>query len=466
MLLFVSPAWAQQVQKVTINRVKELLKAGKPAIGASLSLPSPPVAQAEPLARPLYASGDFAWAKSMGGTSSDTGLGITVDSSGNVYTTGSFRETADFDPGAGTFNLTSAGGFDIFVSKLDSSGNFVWAKSMGGTGNDYGYSIAVDSNGNVYTTGIFSGTADFDPGAGTFNLTSAGGDDIFVSKLDSSGNFIWAKSMGGTGYDHGFGIAVDSNSNVYTTGFFSETADFDPGAGTFNLTSAGGDDIFVSSYDIFVSKLDSSGNFVWAKGMGGTGYDSGYSIAVDSNGNVYTTGYFQGTADFNPGAGTFNLTSAGVYDIFVSKLGGNGNFIWAKSMGGTGNDYGLGIAVDSSGNVYTTGHFSETADFDPGAGTFNLTSAGGYDIFVSKLDSIGNFVWAKSMGGTGNDYGESIAVDSNGNVHTTGYFSNTADFDPDAGTFNLTSAGGYDILRLQVGQQRKFHLGKEHGRDG
>jgi hypothetical protein len=159
------------------------------------------------------------------------------------------------------------------------------------------------------------------------------------------------------------------------------------------------------------------GDFVWAKAMGGTGPDWGDGMAVDSAGNVYTTGFFEGTVDFDPGAGVFNLTSAGGYDIFVSKLDSTGNFVWAKCMGGTNGDYGTGIAVDSAGNVYTTGDFTGTADFDPGAVVFNLTSAGGYDIFVSKLDSTGNALWAKRMGGTGDDYGTGIAVDSAGNVH-------------------------------------------------
>ena len=222
--------------------------------------------------------------------------------------------TVDFDPGAGTTTLTSAAGSaDVFVSKLDSSGNFVWAKSFGGTSEDLGYSIAVDSSGNIYTTGYFYSTADFDPGAGTSNRTSAGLVDVFVSKLDSSGNFVWAKSFGGTRDDVSNSIAVDSSGNVYTTGFFVEIVDFDPGAGTSNHTSAGGG-------DVFVSKLDSSGNFVWAKSFGGTSGDSSSSIAVDSSGNIYTAGSFGGTVDFDPGAGTTTLSSAGDADVFVLKL--------------------------------------------------------------------------------------------------------------------------------------------------
>jgi len=392
----------------------------------------------------LDAAGNLLWAKSMGGADDDWGLSIAVDGSGNVYTTGYFRGTADFDPGAGTYNLTSVGESDIFISKFDASGNFLWAKSIGGTYFDHGKSIAVDGSGNVYTTGSFQGTADFDPGAGTYSLTSAGVYDFFILKLDAAGNFLWAKNIGGTSDDHCNSIAVDGSGNVYTTGSFRGTVDFDPGAGTSNLTSAG-------NSDIFVSKLDAAGNFGWAKNMGGTNFDEGNSIAVDGSGNVYTTGYFRGTADFDPGVGTNNLTSEGYFDIFISKLDVAGNFVWAKSMGGSFQDEGYSIALDGSGNVYITGYFQGTVDFDPGAGTSNLTSAGSRDIFNSKLDSAGNFLSANSMGGTDNDLANSIAVDGSGNVYTTGTFVGTVDFDPGAGTSNLTSAGSADIFILKLG---------------
>ncbi len=386
----------------------------------------------------LDASGNFVWAKAMGGIgSNDGGSSIALDGSGNVYTTGYFFGTSDFDPGAGVFNLTSAGFEDIFISKLDASGNFVWAKSIGGAYQDNGSSIALDGSGNVYTTGYFFGTVDFDPGAGVFNLTSAGNYDIFISKLDASGNFVWANAMGGPNYDYGYSIAIDGSGNVYTTGDFDGTADFDPGAGVFNLTSG--------YYDIFISKLDASGNFVWAKAMGGASFDRGSSIALDGSGNVYTTGNFSGTADFDPGAGVFNLTDAGYGDIFISKLDASGNFVWAKAMGCADPNGGSSIALDGSGNVYTTGYFVGTVDFDPGAGVF-ITSAGLEDIFISKLDASGNFVWANAMGGADSDYGYSIALDGSGNVYTTGCFFGTADFDPGAGVANLTSAGNYDIF--------------------
>jgi len=399
------------------------------------------------------------WAKSMGGTSGTSGesaKSIAIDASGNVYTTGGFHGTVDFDPGAGVSNLISAGNTDIFISKLDANGNFVWAKRMGGTSYDIAYSIAIDASGNVYTTGHFYGTADFDPGTGVSNLTSAGFEDIFISKLDANGNFVWAKRMGGTSVDEANSIAIDASGNVYTTGFFNGTADFDPGAGVSNLISAG-------NTDIFISKLDANGNFVWAKRMGGTEYDGTTSIAIDASGNVYTTGRFWGTADFDPGAGVSNLASAGNTDIFISKLDANGNFVWAKRMGGTSNDIANSITIDASGNVYTTGIFRETADFDPGAGVSNLTSAGHEDIFISKLDANGNFVWAKSMGDTFFDDESSIAIDASGNVYTTGSFWGTVDFDPGAGISNLISAGESDIFISKLDANGNFVWAKRMG---
>jgi hypothetical protein len=230
----------------------------------------------------------------------------------------------------------------------------------------------------VYTTGFFSGTADFDPNGGTANLTSAGSDDIFVSKLDFDGNFVWARGMGGPNSDNGLGITVDSSGNVLTTGFFQSTADFDPEGGTANVTTAG-------SNDIFVSKLDSGGGYVWAGGMGGSSTDVGEGIAVDSAGEVYTTGFFRDKADFNPGPPLTPLFSTGDSDIFVSQLDSGGNFVHAKVMGGMSTDVGEDIAVNAAGSVYTTGFFSETADFDPRAFNTVLASAGSVDMFVSRL---------------------------------------------------------------------------------
>lgn len=328
----------------------------------------------------------------------------------------------------------------FFITCIVSAQNLDWAKSMGGSTDDRGKSIAVDAGGNVYTTGYFRGTVDFDPGPATSNLTSSGTMDIFISKLNAAGNLIWAKNIGGTSTAGASAIALDASANIYITGEFRDTVDFDPGVPNLNIASAG-------EADVFIVKLDSAGNLDFAKTLGGKSNDAGFSIAVDGTGNIFSTGIFQDTADFDPGVNIFDLiTYAWDKNIFVLKLDASGNFVWAKSFGEGDDDYGNSIALDAAGNIYTTGFFQATVDFDPDTSSFSLTSSGNKDIFVLKLDASGKFIWAKAMGGADEDYGSSVALDGDGNIYTTGFFyAGPVDFDPDsAGIFNLYSAGNSD----------------------
>jgi hypothetical protein len=224
----------------------------------------------------------------MGSTLPDIAYDIALDASSNVHTTGYFLGTVNFNPG-GTFNLTSVGDADVFVSKLDASGNFVWAKSLGGTLSDVAYGITVDVGGNVFTTGYFDDIADFDPSGTSNTLTTAGGNDIFISKLSSTGAYVWAKRMGGSLGDEPGSICTDAVGNVYAGGRFQDIADF----GSTLLFSAG----FIDGY---ITKLNPSGTFMWAKQMGGTQYDAVYDLQVDASGNVFSTGYFSDVVDFNP----------------------------------------------------------------------------------------------------------------------------------------------------------------------
>lgn len=382
---------------------------------------------------------DFLLAESFGGSLTDIGHAIAVDAEGNIYCTGTFKGTADFDPGAGVFNLTSHGDNDIFITKTDEEGNFLWAKGFGGGGIDYVFSMALDKDANIYTCGNFTGTADFDPGAATVNLTSNGMVDIFISKLDMDGNFIWAQSLGAEEYDEPLSIKTDDAGNIYTAGYYYGEVDFDAGPSTNSLTAVGG-------YDVFILKLDEDGNYIWAKSMGGTGWDFAFSVALDNEGNIYSTGYFASTADFDPGDDESNLTSAGNYDVFISKLDADGNYVWVKRVGGSDVDYGFVVATDNEDNVYVTGSFYSTPDFDPGAGVYELSSAGAYDIFYLKLDSEGNFIWAKNTGGPLFDYVNSMVVDAAGDFYSTGYFQGTSDFDAGADEMNISVVGMDDIF--------------------
>ena len=391
----------------------------------------------------LDGSGNFLWAKKMGGTLYDYSRSITLDINGNVLITGDFKGSAIFDIGNTNQILTSSGINDVFISKLDSNGAFKWVKKIGGAYGDIGQAITTDNVGNVYTIGYYTGTVDFNPGTAVNNLTYVAGNDIFILKLDSNGDFVWAKSQGGNSTDQGLAIAIDKSGYIYTTGVFASTADFDPGPATYSLTSDGGS-------DIFISKLDTAGNFLWVKKIGGTSTDLANSISLDLDKNIYLAGYFWGSSDFDPSTSSYNLTANGLNDIFVLKLDSLGDFLWANKMGGTSYDQALSVLADNHGHVFTTGYFNGSSDFNPGADTLILTSNGASDSFLSCLDSLGNFIWANSFGNTNNDVGYSLSTDVLGNIYSCGGFQGIIDFDFSANVFNQTSTDSIDAYIFKL----------------
>lgn len=376
----------------------------------------------------LDANGNFVWAKSFV-SSSSFGAGdttISIDQSQNLCITGSFEGTVDFDPSSAVFNLASVGNTDVFIVKLDLSGNFLWAKSFGGSSVDVLTDTTIDNLGNICLIGRFRGTSDFNPGTGVTSLTALGSnDDVYISKLDSNGNFVWAKKIGSTSTDVGYAISSDTSNNIVVSGAFQGTnVDFDPNAGTVLLSSLG-------SNDVFILKLDPLGNYLWVKTLGGTGGDTGKSINIDTTGNIYVFGDFQGTnIDFNPDAAVFTLSSAGARDLFILKLNGTGNFIWAKKFGGTGDDYATVIKSDIADNLYVSGVFRGTVDFDPNSGITNYSSNGLDDMFINKLDNNGNFIWARTFGGISLDFMADLNIDSSNNIYCTGFYQTSIDFNP------------------------------------
>ncbi len=370
----------------------------------------------------LDGDGDVVWAVKAGGTGEESGMGIVLDSTANLYLTGYFEGTATF----GSTVLTSNGYTDVYAAKLDSNGSFIWAVGAGGTEFDYGNGIAADNSGNAYLTGFFGDVAAF----GSTILTSNGMDDAFAAKLSPNGSFLWARNAGGEGWDYGRGITVDGDSNVYLTGLFESSADF----GSTSFTSRG-------ATDVFAAKLDTNGNWLWAIQAGGTGYDESQGIAVDAAANVYLTGDFEDEAGFGPAA----LTSRGFLDIFVLKLDASGGFLWVQQAGGPGFDICMGIVLDSSASVFLTGLFDDTATF----GATSITSQGNMDIFAAKLNGSGDFVWARQAGGTGYDTGYGIALDSSANVCLTGFFDTNAAF----GSTNVLSNGIYDVYAAKFADE-------------
>ena len=379
----------------------------------------------------------FIWGKQTGGFGGDEGIALAVDAAGNLYYTGVFSGTVDFDPGPGIVNLTSAGSNDVYVAKMNSSGQLLWAKGFGGAGLDVGSNITADALGNVYAAGWYSGTADFNPGQGVDTITSAGSDDIFIVRFDSSGNFAWVKSMGGISQDQPTAITTDNSGNIYLTGLYKGDLFIDSAGVSKKITSIG-------DYDALVAKFSSSGQLQWANTQGGPLTDYAYDIKITASG-IYTLASFNGKADMDPTGTVFNLTSAGGLDIGFTKLDNDGNFIWARQIGGSFNEEGFAFSLDKSENIYLTGYFKGTVDFDPGNGLSNLTAQSGNDeMFIIKLDSAFNLQWAKKQGGGTNSYPMAITVDDKGNVYSTGFFSGTVDFDPSSKVYNLTG-DNFDI---------------------
>ena len=380
------------------------------------------------------------WVNTTGSSETDVATSVTVDKAGNIFATGWFSGTVDFDPGPAVYSLSSHGEQDVFITKLDKAGNLIWATSFGGNKADYGEGIVVSDSGYVYLTGRFQATVDFNPGTGSWTVAAAGQRDIFVVKLDSLGQLVWAKTMGGVFVDEGKAIALGPNDCIFVIGQYQGTAQFDSIAGNISLTSSG-------NYDIFIQKLNPAGQVIWAKSMGGNAWDQGSSIAVDSLGNIYSTGSFQATADFNPNGGVLNKTAVGLWDFFVHKMDTAGVVHWVRTIGSNSLDQANAIEIDHKGDAYVAGIFSGSVDFDPSPSNYVLnTLPGARDAFLLKLDSNGDFQWAKSIGSQGYESGHSVAIDTLGNVYLGGRFQYTIDFDPGPDSSILTASGQYDIF--------------------
>lgn len=394
-------------------------------------------------------NGNFKWAKSFGSPSVDMGSALSYDDHGCIYLAGGFAGLIDFDDGPGTNLLTAGSQRDIFVQKIDTLGNVIWTKALTGTGATQNHANAIEVNYNknaVYLTGSFESTVDFNPGAGTNFQTANGDADFFVQKFDLLGNAVWTRTFGNAGHASAYAITSDTAGNVYITGAYEGTLDIDPGLGTLELTSNG-------YHDIFMLKLTSAGDLVWANSIGGADDDLAESVQLDAGENVYITGSYAATTDFDPGAGISEMTAESATDAFILKLSNTGTYDWARTISnGEDADYGKSSVIDAEGYIYTTGTFNSTSDFDPSSGTAYLTSNGGRDFFIQKMDSHGNFVWAHNLGGYGMDEARSIALDPDKNICLTGVFRNTVDFDPWSGTSNLTCNEYGDAFALKLNQ--------------
>jgi uncharacterized delta-60 repeat protein len=314
------------------------------------------------------------WTKQLGTTTYDSGIGVTTDSSDNIYVTG--LTDGDLD------GNTSSGGRDIFLVKYNSSGTKHWTKQLGTSSNDEGYDVTTDSSGNIYVTGLTDGDLD--------GNTSSGNNEIILVKYNSSGTKQWTKQLGTSDNDSGLGVTTDSSGNIYVTG--------ETWGGLDGNTSSGKNDIFLVKYNSFGTKQ-------WTKQLGTSTFDEGSGVTTDSSGNIYVTGDTGGGLDGN--------TSSGKQDIFLIKYSFSGTKQWTKQLSNSSNEQVFGVATDSSGNIYVTGTTMGNLD----GNTFCYCN----DIFLIKYNSSGTKQWTKQLRTSSVDYGRGVTTDSSDNIYVTGY---------------------------------------------
>ena len=381
----------------------------------------------------------LAYSTFLGGSSDEVAFGVATDSAGNSYVAG-YTASTDFPATTGAYKTAYQGGEDdVFVAKYNSTGALVYATYVGGSGDDIAYGLAVDSSGNAYLTGS-TASADFPTSQGAYQTAFKGGaTDAFLVELNSAGNgLVYATYLGGSGNDVGYGIALDAYDEVTVTGSTTSN-DFPVSAGAFHTSNGGG------LSDAFVARLNASGTaLLYSTYLGGSGEDVGLAVAVDSLGNAYVTGYTQST-NFPVTLGVEQTVNAGDYDAYVAVLNPSGTaLVYSTYLGGNQQDYGVGIAVDTSENAYVTG-YTTSSDYPHTAGALQTTKGSGYDAFITKLTSLGVISYSTFLGGSGDDFGLAIAVDSAGDAYITGDSAST-DFPTTSDALATTTAGYFNAF--------------------
>jgi hypothetical protein len=441
-----------------------------------------------------------AWAKTWGGTNDTRSAGMAVDSSGNIYVTGEFVGTTNFDPAGPNPNATFTsynGTVDAFLVKLDYGGNFRWARTWGagspdcvpkskGCGRDSAGGVVVDQAGNVYVGGLFQNTVNFGNGHSATSNATNGTNNIFLTKFSTDGTNQWVRAWGGKAGGEAYSLAIDrAHGSIYIEGDWSTT----PNTGWVDFNPGGSDGLRQNhgAYDTFLCKYALDGTFQWVRSWGGEGYDDGPGVAVDAVGNVFVSGmYGSTTINFDPNGGANGLgypaTHSGMLyvDVFLSKFDANGNFQWVRTWGGdadaagTTNAGGM-ITIDSAGNVLTGGRFGCTACYFNGTGSApgilnaNVHANGSLDAFVIKYDGNGALLWTKTWGGAGWDATDGMTTNRANEVYVSTLFANTVDFGGgavnshngwDSGLVKLSANGSYIWDKTWGGSGDDYPLGQ------
>jgi hypothetical protein len=419
----------------------------------------------------LDPSGALVWAAAFnatGGASPYVRIVHAADADQNAYLVGSFCGTVDFNPGPGVMNVTSSqAGSEpsVYLSKLNSAGELQWIHTLDGRGLSPSH-LALDGEGNLVIAAGFSPGSnalptDVDPGPGEFLVQQIGSGDQLTLKYNPNGEFIWARQFAGVGASVGSGsVAVDGQGGVFIAGSYSGNVDLDPGAGVHLVANSD------TAADGYVVRLDPEGDFVWAYVTEGDGSASFKDIDIASDGSVVVGGHFKGAVDFQPGSGSYSLTTIGPYEKgLVLKLAGDSSLLWARQYGivVAGQVYGRAVDVDQDGNIYLTGNFGadDPVDFDPGPAVYELFTPGSRNTgYVLSLTEDSDFRWAVPFGGNSRwTYGESVSVAPGGDVHVSGFFRDTNDFDPHPAEEFWLNSGTASTVFVATLDQADFNPG-------
>ncbi|MCX6275432.1 MAG: hypothetical protein NTV09_09520 [Bacteroidetes bacterium] len=403
---------------------------------------------------------------SLGNNANDRGTSIASDAAGNYYCTGMHTYWMDLNPLGTPYYVYNNGTYttDIYVAKYSQQGILQWGFNIGGSGDELVTKINLDATGNIYITGNFQDTVDFDPGSGDASRISRGGTDLFLAKYDVNGNFQWVNAIGDSLDERSYDVIInpDGDHAVITGGYQSVTMDMDPGNGTQLIVNNGNASLntgncFVASYATL------NGAYDWSFNIGGFGGATGYRIENANASSIFVAGIVSGdSTDFDPGAGTSNVYSPGNGRIFLAKYSNDNSstaFQWVKSFGGIYGETINGLDVDDSGNPYLGGYFnSDSMDIDPDTGTYFLHNYpnGVQDIYVAKFDTGGVLNWAFAVGGYYSEVAQDLVVDHTGHLFITGNYGDTVDFDPGPNVFNLTGQLGSDAYLAEYDQDGHF----------
>ena len=376
-------------------------------------------------------NGEALWAVKAYGPANNSAAGITLDWDDFPIITGWFAEAIHFDD----IILESHGSYDMFVARYSSEGHVIWARSAGGEGDDYGNRLTTNFEYDVIVSGSFRYTAHF--GEET-TITSEGNRDIFIANYSNTGNFHWVKKAGGEGEDRAYGIICNDEGATYFTGVFNGKAFF----GEHDIMS----NSFLSTY---IAKMDGGGNFLWVRrGTGGANdYARGFGISMDNEGYVYGNGTFSGRLTFSEETVESTGGQYG-FDAYLVRYNHEGAFKWIRKAGGYGMDQGRDMFTDANGNTFTTGFFSNEAEF----GDKVLESVGKSDIFIAKYNWTGEVVWAKRAGGNYLDYGYGISPGNPQSLYICGNFQEDANFDD----HEITGWGAFDMFIARLDYESDF----------